>query len=111
WKGDLQGLAAYPVISIKHRPKVLSFVALGGEGKTSLIAKWATELAAQGWPDCDAAFAWSFYIQGTKDQSAASSDLFLKEALLFFAASEEDKQFAASNAGAFEKGQCLARIV
>jgi hypothetical protein len=111
WKGDAQRLAAYPVISIKHRPKVLSFIALGGEGKTSLIAKWAAELAAQGWPGCDAAFAWSFYVQGTKDQSAASSDLFLKEALLFFAASEEDKQFAASNAGAFEKGQRLARIV
>jgi hypothetical protein len=111
WKGDLQELAAYPVISIKHLPKVLSFVALGGEGKTSLVAKWAAELAAQGWPGCDAAFAWSFYSQGTKDQTAASSDLFLKEALLFFAASEEDKQFAASNAGAFEKGQRLARIV
>jgi tetratricopeptide (TPR) repeat protein len=111
WKGDLQGLAAYPVVSIKHRLKVLSFIALGGEGKTSLVAKWAAELAGQGWPGCDAAFAWSFYIQGTKDQTAASSDLFLKEALLFFAASEEDKQFAASNAGAFEKGQRLARIV
>jgi hypothetical protein len=111
WKGDLQELTAYPVISIKHRPRVLTLVALGGEGKTSLVAKWAAELAAQGWPGCDAAFAWSFYVQGTKDQTAASSDLFLKEALLFFAASEEDKQFAASNAAAFEKGQRLARIV
>jgi tetratricopeptide (TPR) repeat protein len=111
WKGDLQGLAAYPVIRIKHCLKVLSFVAFGGEGKTSLVAKWAAELAVQGWPGCDAAFAWSFYSQGTRDQTAASSDLFLKEALLFFAASEEDKQFAASNAGAFEKGQHLARII
>jgi tetratricopeptide (TPR) repeat protein len=110
WNGDLQGLAAYPVTSIKHRPKVLTFVALGGEGKTSLVAKWAAELAAQDWPGCDAAFAWSFYSQGTREQIAASSDLFLKEALTFFG-DDADKAFAASPAGAFEKGQRLARIV
>ena len=92
------------------RPHVLTFVALGGEGKTSLVAKWAAELAAQDWPVCDAAFAWSFYSQGTREQLAASSDLFLKEALAFFG-DEADKQFAASSAGAFEKGQRLARIV
>ena len=92
------------------RPHVLTFVALGGEGKTSLVAKWAAELAAQGWPGCDAAFAWSFYSQGTREQLAASSDLFLKEALTFFG-DADDKAFAASPAGAFEKGQRLARIV
>ena len=48
------------------------------------MAKWAAELAAQDWPGCDAAFAWSFYSQGTREQLAASSDLFLKEALTFF---------------------------
>jgi len=93
------------------RPHILTFVALGGEGKTSLVAKWAAELAGQDWPGCDAAFAWSFYSQGTRDQVAASSDLFLKEALNFFAKDEKDKKFAASSAGAFEKGQRLARLV
>jgi hypothetical protein len=92
------------------RPHVLTFVALGGEGKTSLVAKWAVELAAQDWPGCDAAFAWSFYSQGTREQLAASSDLFLKAALTFFG-DEADKAFAASPAGAFEKGQRLARLV
>ena len=66
------------------RPHILTFVALGGEGKTSLVAKWAAELAHQDWPGCDAVFAWSFYSQGTREQTAASSDLFLKEALTFF---------------------------
>ena len=66
--------------------------------------------AAQDWPGCDAAFAWSFYSQGTREQVAASSDLFLKEALTFFG-DAADKEFAASPAGAFEKGQRLARIV
>ena len=94
----------------RSRPHVLTFVALGGEGKTSLVAKWAAELAHQDWPGCDAAFAWSFYSQGTREQMAASSDLFLKEALTFFG-DEADKEFAASPAGAYEKGQRLARIV
>ena len=93
-----------------NHPRVLTFVALGGEGKTSLVAHWTADLSAQGWPGCDAAFAWSFYSQGTREQSAASSDIFLKEALTFFG-DDEDQAFAASNAGAFEKGQRLARIV
>jgi hypothetical protein len=93
------------------RPNVLTFVALGGEGKTSLVAKWVVdEMNAKGWPGCDAAFAWSFYSQGTREQVAASSDLFLREALTFFG-DDVDEAFAASAAGAFEKGQRLARLV
>ncbi|MES2922109.1 MAG: toll/interleukin-1 receptor domain-containing protein [Verrucomicrobiota bacterium] len=93
------------------RPSVLTFVAFGGEGKTSLVAKWVVdEMCAKGWPGCDAAFAWSFYSQGTCEQVAASSDLFLKNALAFFG-DDADKQFAASPAGAYEKGQRLARVV
>lgn len=88
----------------RSHPRVLTFVALGGEGKTSLVANWAAELARQDWSGCDSAFAWPFYNQ------TASSDLFLKEALNFFG-DDEDKAFAASNAGAFEKGQRLARLV
>ncbi|HMV48843.1 MAG TPA: TIR domain-containing protein, partial [Blastocatellia bacterium] len=92
------------------RPHIVTFVALGGEGKTSLVADWVAELAAQDWPGGEAAFAWSFYSQGTREQVAASSDLFLKEALTFFG-DDEDKAFAAGSAGAFEKGQRLARVV
>jgi hypothetical protein len=94
----------------KCRVHVLTFVALGGEGKTSLVAKWAAELAHQGWPGCEAAFAWSFYEQGTREQVAASSDLFLKEALTFFG-DDTDREFAGGSTGAYEKGQRLARIV
>jgi hypothetical protein len=42
-------------------PRVLTFVAFGGEGKTALVAKWAVGMAEKDWPDCEAAFAWSFY--------------------------------------------------
>lgn len=92
------------------RAHILTFVALGGEGKTSLVAKWLADLAFQNWPGCDSAFAWSFYSQGTREQYAASSDLFLKEALMFFG-DATDQEFAASAAGAYEKGYRLARIV
>jgi hypothetical protein len=89
------------------RANILTFVALGGEGKTSLVAKWAAELAHQDWPGCDAVFGWSFYSQGTREQIATSSDLFLAEALTFFG----DDAMAGSAQGAFDKGRRLAQLV
>ena len=89
------------------RPHILSFIAFGGEGKTSLVAKWTAELAYRGWPGCDIAFAWSFYSQGTSEQAAASSDLFLREALIVFG----DRDLANSNQGSYEKARRLARLV
>jgi hypothetical protein len=91
----------------EKRPRVLTFVALGGEGKTSLVAKWAAELAHQDWPDCDSVFAWSFYSQGTREQTQASSDTFLKEALTFFG----DPAMAGSAQHASDKGRRLAQLV
>ena len=73
-------------------PRVLTFVALGGEGKTALVAKWAVNMAQKDWPDCEAAFAWSFYSQGTREQLAASSDLFLAEALSFRCAADRGRR-------------------
>ena len=98
---------AKAVSGVTDRPRVLTFVALGGEGKTSLVAKWAADLAHQGWPSCDAVFAWSFYSQGTRDQTAASSDLFLADALTFFG----DPAMAQSSQSAFDKGRRLARLI
>lgn len=89
------------------RSRVLTFVAWGGEGKTSLVAKWAADLAARDWPGCDAVFAWSFYSQGTRERVSASADLFLAEALAFFG----DAEMARSPKGTFEKGRRLARLV
>ena len=88
------------------RSHILTFVALGGEGKTSVVAKWAVDLAFQEWPGCEAVLAWSFYSQGTREQLAASSDLFLNEALTFFG----DAAMAGSAAGAFDKGRRLAQL-
>ena len=60
------------------RPYVLTITGMGGQGKSSLVAKWATLQAQQGWPGCDAVLAWSFYTQGTREVAAGSADLFLR---------------------------------
>jgi hypothetical protein len=88
-----------------QRPRVMAFVALGGEGKTSLVAKWAVGMAEKGWPDAEAAFGWSFYSQGSSDQQASSSDLFLAEALKFFGAPAIDGE------SPHDKGRRLAVCV
>lgn len=89
------------------RLRVLTVVALGGEGKTSLVAKWANTLASENWRGASAVFAWSFYSQGTREQSSASSDLFLKEALVFFG----EEALANSAQNAYEKAKQLARRI
>ncbi|MDB6025849.1 MAG: hypothetical protein JWM68_2072 [Verrucomicrobiales bacterium] len=95
---------------VPKRPHILTFVALGGEGKTSLVAKWAAKLAFQGWPSCDGALAWSFYSQGSVDQVGVSSSEFLKKAIELFG-SNEDKQLAASSTDLFAVGERLAHIL
>ena len=108
-EGDLEYLdSAWAKVQAQQagRPHLITYVAMGGEGKTSLVAKWLALLAGRDWPGCSAAFAWSFYSQGTSEQTAASSDLFLNEALAFFG----DAAFAASSQGAHAKGQRLAEL-
>jgi TIR domain len=88
-----------------QRPRVMTFVALGGEGKTALVAKWAVGMAEKAWPDAEAAFGWSFYSQGSTEQQASSSDLFLAEALKFFGAP------AIEGESPHDKGRRLATYV
>ena len=89
----------------RAHPHVLAFVALAGEGKTSLVASFANALAARGWPGAQAAFAWSFYRQGSSEQAGASSDLFFAEALKFF------RLPAVEGESGYEKGKRLARAL
>ena len=85
---------------------VVSIIAWGGTGKTSLVAKWAGELAKRGY-DGASYFDWSFYSQGTREQAGASSDSFIAAALEFFGATE----LAGSPASAWDKGGKLAELV
>ena len=87
---------------------VLTLVAWGGVGKTSLVATWAAGLTQDGTAYGGADyFDWSFYSQGTRDQSSASSDLFLAKALDFFG----DPGMASSNQSPWAKGERLAELV
>lgn len=85
--------------------RVLSFVAWGGTGKTSLIVDWLVKsFFERDWEGVDAFFDWSFYSQGTRDQSSASSDAFFSAALRHFG----EDQMAGSNAAPEEKASRLA---
>ncbi len=85
---------------------VVTLVAWGGVGKTSLVAKW---VAAQAGRDFDGAdyFDWSFYSQGTREQGGASADTFVAAALEFFG----DPRMAKSAASPWDKGARLAQLV
>lgn len=90
----------------QERPHVRCFFAFGGQGKTALVARWAVDFAQKGWPDCHASFAWSFYRQGTSEQSEGS-DPFLKKALGYFG----DPEMAESACDPEVKGRRLAELV
>jgi tetratricopeptide (TPR) repeat protein len=77
----------------------------GGEGKTSLVASWMAELALKDWRGADGVFDWSFYSQGTRDQTAASADIFINAALIALGAPDP------TLGGAEERGVRLAKLV
>lgn len=76
----------------------------GGEGKTSLVASWMAELAMKNWRGAEYVFDWSFYSQGTRDQSTASAETFIIAALAFFGDADPNL------GGPEERGARLARL-
>ncbi len=85
--------------------RVIIIRGIGGEGKTSLVAEWSRTLGER---DFDGAsyFDWSFYSQGTRDQTSASSDAFIAEALGFFGG-EAGRALANSAASGRDKASHL----
>jgi hypothetical protein len=79
--------------------------AFGGMGKTSLVATWMAELAMKNWRSAERVFDWSFYSQGTNDQSNASAEVFIAEALKHFG--DPDPAFGSP----WERGARLAGLV
>src|SRR5579862_4245988 len=90
-------------------PKVhiLSIIAWGGVGKTSLVVEWMGRKSAAGWNGFKRVFDWSFYSQGFREQGATSADVFVASALEFFG----DSGLARGNAPPWEKGARLAELV
>jgi tetratricopeptide (TPR) repeat protein len=62
---------------------VLTFVAFGGVGKTTLVGRWIDSMAKAGWREARQVLDWSFYSQGTEER-VTSADRFLDHALQFF---------------------------
>jgi hypothetical protein len=85
---------------------ILTIVAFGGVGKTSLVAHWQARMALRGY-DGAWYFDWSFYSQGAREQGGASADQFVNRALEFFG----DPQMAASAASPWDKGSRLGQLV
>ena len=83
---------------------VVTIVAWGGVGKSSLINHWLGATAAQHYRAAELVFGWSFYRQGTSG-STSSADEFLEAALSWFG--DLDPIVGTP----WEKGERLARLV
>ena len=88
------------------RINVLSLIAAGGVGKTSVARKWLAVMAGRGWNGAEKVFCWSFYSQGTSEKTEATGDQFLDEALEFFGPDPKPEDESAMG-----KGQRLARQI
>ncbi|HZF13506.1 MAG TPA: toll/interleukin-1 receptor domain-containing protein, partial [Thermoanaerobaculia bacterium] len=86
------------------RTHVLTFVAFGGVGKSTLVARWLDPMAADGWRGARRVLDWSFYSQGTEER-VTSADRFLDHALGFFGDPDPTK------GAARDRGLRLAELV
>ena len=87
---------------------VISLVAWGGVGKTSLLNWWwVRRMQPANWRGAERVFAWSFYNQGAEEGQQASADQFVGEALRWFG----DAAMAESSLSPWDKGLRLAELV
>jgi tetratricopeptide (TPR) repeat protein len=97
-------LAALDAAWTNPAVNVVTLVGWGGVGKTALVSKWVAGLAARDFDGADY-FDWSFYSQGTREQSSA--DWFVDLALRHFG----DEPMADSARSPWDKGARLAQLV
>jgi serine/threonine protein kinase/predicted ATPase len=83
---------------------VVTIVAWGGVGKSTLVNHWLRRMAAEHYRSAQLVLGWSFYRQGTGGQTS-SADEFLDAALTWFG--DPDPRLGT----AWEKGERLAKLV
>jgi predicted ATPase len=88
----------------KQRVNVVTIVAWGGVGKSTLVNHWLRRMAAEQYRSAQLVFCWSFYRQGTSGDTS-SADEFLDAALHWFG--DPDPRIGT----AWEKGERLAKLV
>jgi hypothetical protein len=82
--------------------RILTVVAPGGVGKSSLVNQWLREMRDQDYPAIDKVLAWSFYSQGTRDNLASAETLMIA-ALEWFGDPEAARQNGPDRALALAK--------
>src|SRR6516162_2041323 len=88
----------------KQQVNVVTIVAWGGVGKSTLVNHWLRRMAVEHYRSAQLVFGWSFYRQGTTGQTS-SADEFLDPALSWFG--DPDPRLGT----AWEKGERLAKLV
>jgi hypothetical protein len=83
---------------------VVTIVAWGGVGKSTLVNHWLRRMAAENYRSAQLVFGWSFYRQGTSG-GTSSADEFLDAALTWFG--DPDPRIGT----VWEKGERLAKLV
>ncbi|MEN6426704.1 MAG: toll/interleukin-1 receptor domain-containing protein [Phycisphaerales bacterium] len=83
---------------------IVSLVAWGGVGKSTLVNQWLRNLKADNYRGAKRVYGWSFYSQGT-GQRATSADQFISETLKWF----DDPDPAQGSP--WDKGERLARLI
>ena len=83
---------------------VISFVAYGGVGKSTLVKKWVEKMRWDNYRGAEKVYAWSFYSQGTSER-VTSADMFINNALEWFG-DADPKQ-----GSPWDKGKRLARLI
>ena len=83
---------------------VISFVAYGGVGKSTLVNKWTEKMRWDNYRGAEKIYAWSFYSQGTSER-VTSADAFISHALEWFG--DDDP----TQGSAWDKGKRLAQLI
>lgn len=83
---------------------VISLVAWGGVGKSTLVNKWLERMKAENFRGAKQVFAWTFHSQGSGEK-VTSADMFFSEALSWFGDPDPVK------GSPWDKGERLADLI
>ena len=103
--GREQELEAMDAAWADPNTHIVSLVAWGGVGKTSLVNKWLRNMNADSYRGAERVFGWSFYSQGASDDKQMSADVFVASALKWFGDPEPDE------GSPWDKGERLAELI
>ena len=84
---------------------IISLVAWGGVGKTSLVNEWLRNMKADSYRGAERIFGWSFYSQGASEDKQVSADVFFASALKWFGYPKPDE------GSPWDKSERLAELI